>query len=238
MTRSRAIVLSGLAAGLLANYWVLEGPLAARADPTGSWISDLGARSEPTGWRFDLLDGVSGVLICVLAAMLWEPLASRSRALRWGLIALLAMGAGAVVDGYIPLSCAESLHNGCELRYDALDIVHATENVIAVGVTAAAFWLLGNGLREQPELRRVGLITLACGGVWLLLTILMGSKFLIPDMDDVKGLLQRSSQVVLGAWLILLALGVARPSAWGAKTSPGVGRIDGDGKAAESIRMP
>jgi Protein of unknown function (DUF998) len=225
MSRSRAIVAAGLAAGLLANYWVLEGVLAERSDPSGSWISDLGARSEDTALPFDLLDGLAGLAIVLLALLLWRPLADRARRLRLGLVALLAVGLCGVVDAAFPLSCAETLQPGCELDYDAVDVVHATENVIAVLATAAALWLLGTGMRAEPDLARVGAVTLALAAAWLLLTILMGSQFLIPAMDDVKGLFQLLSQLVLGAWLIAMAIGIRRLRA-------------GSGPSSRSSRSP
>lgn len=212
VSRSRSILLAGVGAGLLANYWVLEGPLADRSDPAGSWVSDLGARSEADALLFNLLDGLAGLAIVLLALLLWSVLARRSRMLRLGLAALFAVGVCGVVDATFPLSCAETLQPGCELDYGAVDVVHATENVIATLATAAAFLLLGMGLRAEQDLRRVGMITLALAASWLLLTVLMGSQFVIPGMDEVKGLFQRLGQVVLGAWFVALAVGVRRAS--------------------------
>lgn len=210
MTRRRAILSAGVVAGLLANYWVLEGALADRSDPLASWVSDLGSRSEGADVLFNLLDGAAGLAIVVLAALLWSELAGRSCVLRGGLIALLAVGVCGVIDAAFPLSCAETLQPGCELDYDVTDVVHATENVVAVIAAAAALLMLGVGLRDQPDLRGVGTVTLGLGAAWLLLTVVMGSQFLVPGMEEVKGLLQRLSQVVLGAWLVALAVGVRR----------------------------
>jgi hypothetical protein len=67
VTRSRGLVAAGPAAGLLANAWALETLVAQRAQPSASWISDLGARSESTAWLFDLLNAASGVALCLVA---------------------------------------------------------------------------------------------------------------------------------------------------------------------------
>ncbi len=55
-----AIIVLGAVTAILLNYWILEGMLAEHSDPTRSWISDLGARSESTGWLFSAFDAVSG----------------------------------------------------------------------------------------------------------------------------------------------------------------------------------
>lgn len=212
MSRSRAILLAGLAAGLLANYWVLEGVLADRSDPSGSWISDLGARSESTALVFDLLDAAAGLAVCVLALLLWGRLGDRSRRVRLGLIALFGVGICGIVDGAFPLSCAETLQAGCELGYDAVDVIHATENVVAILATATAFGLIGIGLRGLEPLSGLGTATLAIGAVWLLLTLLMASQFLIPGMDEVRGVFQRASQIVLGIWFVVLGAGISKRS--------------------------
>jgi hypothetical protein len=208
LKRRWALTAAGVAAALLANYWVLEGPLAERSDASGAWISDLGARSEADAKLFNLLDGAAGVAVVVLALLLWPVLAGRSQALRLGVWALGLVGVCGIVDALFPLSCAETLQPGCELGYDAVDVVHAVENVVAVLVTGAAFLLLGLGLRGVRETRGLGTATLALGGCWLVLTAVMGSGLVIAEMDELKGLFQRLGQVVLGAWFVTLAVGV------------------------------
>lgn len=75
MARRRAIALSGLAAAALVNYWVLAPLIGVDHDPGFSWISDLAARGEAGGWRFALLDGLSGVAVLVFGVLLWGELA-------------------------------------------------------------------------------------------------------------------------------------------------------------------
>ena len=106
-------------AGLAANYWVLETLLADRTDPAGSWISDLGARTEATGLalrpaRGRLRRAARRVRAAAPAAA--SPAAPASS--RWGSWRLLAVGVCTIVDGAFPLSCAETLAEPCELRYD------------------------------------------------------------------------------------------------------------------------
>jgi Protein of unknown function (DUF998) len=206
--RSRRVALAGIGAALLSNYWVLEGPLARRTDLADSWISDLGARSEVFGWRFDLLALAAGLAIAGFALLLLPRLGALSPMVRRGLLALLATGVLAAI-GAAPLSCAEGLEASCSLAYDPFDLIHATANVVEIATTALAFALVGLGLTRSAPHRRAGQLTLALGVVWLLLTALTGVSYLSADIDAVKGTLQRADQMVFGAWLVGLGLAVS-----------------------------
>lgn len=207
MTRphSNRIALAGLGAALLCNYWVLEGLLAKRTDVDDSWISDLGARSEVFGWRFELLAIASGLAIAAFALLLLPRLGPLSPTVRRGILALFATGVLAAI-GAAPLSCAEGLEASCSLAYDPFDVIHATANLAEIAATTLAFGLVGLGLTRAPRGRPAGRATLALGGAWLLLTALTGVSYLSADLDSVKGLLQRADQLLFGAWLVLLGL--------------------------------
>jgi hypothetical protein len=209
VTRSRPTALAGLGAALLCNYWVLEGALAKRTDLSDSWISDLGARSEVFGWRFELLAIASGLAVAGFALLLLSRLGSLSPAIRRGVLALFATGVLAALGG-APLSCAEGLESACSLAYDPFDIIHATANLAEIAAAALAFGLVGLGLRRLPRERGAGDLTLAIGAVWLILTAATGLSYLSGDIDSVKGLLQRADQLVFGAWLVLLGLWFSR----------------------------
>ena len=214
LTRSgpspRAVAVAGIVAGLSANYWALESLLAERTDPAGSWISDLGARTESTGVLFDLLEAFSGVALIAFGLLLVPVLSGRSRELRWGTWGLVAVGACTVVDGAFPLSCGETLAEPCELRYDLVDLVHGGETFLAVAITIATFALLARGLLDEADegLRRLGAGTAGAGVAWTALNAMMGAQYLIGDLASVKGVFHRAAQVVLGIWLVALALGV------------------------------
>jgi uncharacterized protein DUF998 len=210
--RPRPIALAGIGAALLGNYWVLEGLLAKRTDPSASWISDLAARSEAYGWRFGLLEILSGLAVVGFALLLLRPLGSRSRMIRGGILALVAEGVLTVVGGATPLNCGESLDPSCSLSYDALDVIHATAETAAIAATVLAFGAIGLGLDRAAPRSRAGRVTIAIGAVWLLLTVISGVSFLSGDIDAVKGLLQRAGQALFGAWLILLGIWASPPS--------------------------
>jgi hypothetical protein len=203
------IAFAGLGTALLSNYWLLEGALAKRTDLADSWISDLGARSEVFGWRFELLAIVSGLVIAGFALLLLPRLGSLSPTIRRGVLALLATGVLAAIGG-APLSCAEGLESACSLAYDPFDLIHAAANLAEIATTALAFGLIGLGLHRLAPERAAGRVTLAIGAAWLLLTAVTGVSYLNGDVDAVKGLFQRADQLLFGAWLALLGLWVSR----------------------------
>jgi hypothetical protein len=209
--RPSPILLAGIGAALINNYWVIEGLLARRTDPTGSWISDLAARSEAFGWRFEVLEMASGVAVVAFALALLPRLGRLSPLVRYGLLALVAEGLLTVVGGAAPLSCAESLEPACTLHYDAVDVVHATADIASTVATVLAFGWLYMGLGRVASRRGAARATLAIGIAWLALTLVTGLSYLSTDVDSVKGLLQRAGQVAFGAWLVLLGCWASEP---------------------------
>jgi uncharacterized protein DUF998 len=205
VTRSRPILFAGIGTALLCNYWVLESLLAKRTDLSDSWISDLGARSEVFGWRFELLAVASGLAIAAFALLLLPRLGALSPIVRRGILALFATGILAAIGG-APLSCAEGLEASCSLDYDPFDVIHATANLAEIAATALAFGLVGLGLSRLSPWRQAGQVTLAIGALWLLLTALTGVSYLSADIDSIKGILQRADQLLFGIWLVLLGL--------------------------------
>lgn len=219
MIRHRSTALAGFGAALLCNYWLLEWWLSERTDTPRSWISDLATRTEATGWRFQLLAILSGLAISTFAVLLARQGAT---GLRRGLLALLAVGIFATIAGASPLSCPEGIEPSCSLTEDPGDILHALATGGEIVATILAFLLLGLGLlqlggrhlsggtRQMATTRRVGRVTLGIGLVWLVLTALTGLAYLSGDIDAVKGILQRASQVLFGTWLALLGLWFAQ----------------------------
>ncbi len=206
MTRSRPVLLTGIAAALLCNFWVLEDLLAKHSDLSAAWISDLAARSQAYGWRFQLLEIAAGVAIASFAWLLLRREGGRSPLLRRGLLALLAAGVLAAAGGAAPLNCAEALEMACDLSYDPFDLVHTTANLLEAVALAVAFGLIGVGLTRLDPRDARGRVTLAIGAAWLLLMAIAGLGYLIGDLESVKGLFQRGSQLLLGGWLALLAV--------------------------------
>jgi hypothetical protein len=206
----RGIAVAGLVAGLLCNFWVLESLLAKRTDAASAWISDLAARSEVDGWRFELLEVASGLAVATFALLLLRQLGDRAATLRRGLLALAAAGVLTVIGGAAPLECAEALEAACSLDYDPFDLIHAGANLLEIAATALAFALVAVALRELDPRSRAARLTLAIGAAWLALTLLSGLSYVGVDVDSVKGLCQRGGQVLFGTWLALLGAWAGR----------------------------
>jgi hypothetical protein len=198
--------LAGAIAALLANFWVLEDLLAERTDFSAAWISDLAARSQAGGWRFQLLEIAAGLAIAGFAWLLLRGQGERSPLLRRGLLALAAAGLLAAVGGGAPLNCAEALDRACELSYDPFDLVHTSANLLEVAALVAAFAGVGLGLTRLDPRDRLGRATLTIGAVWLTLMAVAGLGYLVGDLGELKGLLQRGAQLLFGGWLVLLGL--------------------------------
>jgi hypothetical protein len=228
--RAKPILLAGIGAALINNYWVIEGLLAKRPDPTASWISDLAARSEAFGWRFEVLEIASGVAVVALALALLPKLGRLSPLVRYGLWALVAEGVLTVVGGAAPLSCAESLDPSCSLTYDAVDVLHATADILSTVATVLAFGWLYLGLDRTSSRREAARATLAIGLVWLVLTLVTGISYFSGDVDSVKGLVQRAGQVAFGVWLVLLGW-------WASESGEDAREPVGDG-GGDSVAVP
>ena len=206
------IVVLGAVTAILLDYWVVEGVLAEHSDPTRSWISDIGARSQSTGWWFSAADTLSGLALGLLTIVLWRRVAGRSRLLRWGMIALAVSAVCTVLDGAAPLSCSEALPPPCTSAHDLLDVLHEGESAVSIVSAIAGFALLGEGFRREGGLELLGIATYVCGGAWIFLYGLVTIGFASTTMDGLKGSFQRPAQVVFGVWVAILAaaFGAAR----------------------------
>jgi hypothetical protein len=207
--RSRtALIGSAIVAALLANYWALEDLLADRHNFDAAWISDLSTRSESSGGVFVAIGIAAALALLIYGVVLLTTLARRGPLLRWGAIAFVAAAAFTLIAAAAPLSCAEGLEAACDLREDALDIVHSLATAGEIGATVLSFALLGFGFLRSGR-RDLGRLTFAFGALWLALTIVTGVSYLSDGVDEIKGAFQRADQVVFGIWLVTLAAAVA-----------------------------
>jgi hypothetical protein len=203
--RSRPIVIgSALVAGLLGNYWMLEGALADRTNFDASWISDLSTRSESSGGEFVALGLIAALALLLYGVELVAIFREHGGALRRGSFAFLFGALATLVAAAAPLSCAEGLEAACTLDEDALDIVHSVATAGEIAGAILAFTLFAIGFLRAGR-RRVGIATAAIGAVWLALTILTGVSYLSDAVDEIKGAFQRIDQMIFAAWLVVLA---------------------------------
>jgi Protein of unknown function (DUF998) len=219
--RSRPVVIgSAILAALLANYWALEDLLADRHNFDAAWISDLSTRSESSGGAFVALGLLAAVALLIYGGVLVATLGRRGSLLRWGAIAFVVAAGFTLVAAAAPLSCAQGLEAACDLRDDALDIVHSVATAGEIGATVLSFALLGIGFWRAGR-HDLGRVTLAFGTLWLALTIVTGVSYLSDGVDEVKGAFQRIDQILFGVWLVTLAVAVAPPAAGRGDPPPG-----------------
>ena len=208
------LLIAGLLAAALVNYWVAGPLLGVDHDPGFSWISDFAARGEGGNWHFALLDALSGVAVIALGALLWPPLARGSgpgaSALRWGAILLLASGALAIADAFLPMSCGRSLGTDCVRADDLVDELHRLESTLAVLVGSGAMLLIGMGVMRAGWGRFLAWFSIAAGVVFLALNLMIALRTSVEAFNESKGWFQRGGQVVLGAWLLTLAAALGR----------------------------
>jgi Protein of unknown function (DUF998) len=210
--RSRsALIGSALVAALLANYWALEDLLADRHNFDAAWISDLSTRSESSGGVFVALGVVAAAALLIYGGVLLATLGRRGSLLRAGAIAFVVAAGFTLIAAAAPLSCAEGLEAACNLRDDTVDVVHSIATGGEIAATVLSFALLGLGFLRAGK-RDLGWATLVFGAVWLALTIVTGVSYLSDGVDEVKGAFQRVDQIVLGAWLVMLAFGASAPA--------------------------
>jgi hypothetical protein len=238
-------VALGIASGVaLAAYAVvLLGTLGRRGNGPGGAATGRGdslVRGGPGGQSAGPVRSGPGV-----------PASRGDSLVRWGVIALLVSAVAIIVAGAAPLSCAEGLEARCNLAEDGVDVVHSIATAAEIGATVLAFALIGWGLARAADdvgaasgaaaatdvprrtaastRRRVGILTLVLGALWLALTIVTGVSYLSHGVDGIKGAFQRADQVVFGLWLLALAAGVrSYPPMRGISANSG-GGFGGDG---------
>jgi hypothetical membrane protein len=131
---ARIAGICGLVAFVTVNIGWIAGGLAQAAaySVANDDISDLGAVTASSSWIYNRIGAnLTGVLVVALALGLWRALSPDVLG-RLGAAALLAAGAGAVLDGFFRLDC-RGIDAGC-----TNDSWHSHAHKIESGITAAA----------------------------------------------------------------------------------------------------
>lgn len=166
MPRRHLVYLAALLAGVLYCSW----PLGLLLNPQLSRgvASAFEAPEQPYSWLFVLLDVLSGLLVCLLAAWLW-----RLPGLRGYLRLLVAgayglFGALTIAAALLPLHCnvhsvrcLAGLSNPSDQLHDVVSLV----SMLALAAAAIALGVLLKGGRRLAAAERLGFILLSVG--WL-----------------------------------------------------------------------
>jgi Protein of unknown function (DUF998) len=149
----RAAGLCGLVAFVTANIGWIGGGLAQpdSYSVANDDISDLGAVTASSSWIYNRIGAnLTGLLVVALALGLW-PALSPDVVGRLGAAALLAVGAGLVLDGFFQLDC-RGIDAGCT-NDSWHSQAHKIESGITGAVTFAAPLILAFAFRRIPAWR-------------------------------------------------------------------------------------
>jgi hypothetical protein len=200
--------LAGLVAALAYSSFLLAGPLGSTLDPVNSYVSELGAPTQPASTFFRSTDVVAGGLIVVLAVALRGSL-PRDWRRGAGTMALGLAGASSVFDGWHPIDCTPSIDAACQMREDAMGLLgqlrepHTVSSVTGVVAAIASMAALGHLLASERGHRRLGL----CGQVAALVTTgLSLAELPLTTADHGVGLIERIFVLCVSTWIAALAL--------------------------------
>ena len=200
--------MAGLVAALAYSSFLLASPLGSRLDQTTSYVSELGARTQPASGFFRATDMVAGGLIVVLAAALrWDLARDWRRDV--GTAALGLAGVASVFDGWKPMDCAPSIDRACRLREDAIGLLdqlrepHTVSSVTGVVAAIVSMAVLGSLLGSEPGRRRFGLFGLVAALVTAGLSL---AELPLTTADPGVGLIERTFVLCVSAWIAALGL--------------------------------
>ncbi len=178
--------------------------------PANDDISDLGARTADSAWLYNqLAANLNGLLIIAFALGLWRALGSGWLG-RLGVIALIGLGAGRFLEGFLRLDC-RGMDEGCEN-----DSWQSDGHGIESGISAALFFLapllLAFAFRRLPQWRDLWLPTI------LTVPVIIAASVLFSFVGD--GAATRAGSIVWFLWLALVAVRLLRESESGGVRTP------------------
>ena len=200
---------AGLVAALAYSSFVLARALGSTLDPLRSYVSELGAPTQPASAFFRATDLVAGVLIVVLAVALRGSL-PRDWRRDAGTGALGLAGVASIFDGWNPMECAPSIDLVCRRREDSMGLLgqlrepHTLSSVAGVVAVIASMAVLGHLLGSEHGRRRpFGVFGQV---VALVVTGLSLAEMPLTTANPGVGLLERVHVLCVSGWIAVLAL--------------------------------
>ena len=148
-----------IAAGVLYCSLLLEAAAGYPLDLHESFLSELGARDQPTSPYARALDLGAGVLL-LIAAILGRPAARMNRDMAGLLISAAVFGAGTLFDSFSPMDCAPSASEACRAA-EANGQAGTALLLHEITSTMAGLGSVAMGIFAVLVLRRSG-----WGGLW------------------------------------------------------------------------
>jgi Protein of unknown function (DUF998) len=185
----RAAAVAGIVGSLAQNAWVFESLVTPRASYLDSYVSDLGAKTQPTWWFWTAANEVAGIGTIVFAVAvipLWSRFERRARTAVAGALLFLASGVGTIADGVLRLPCPERLSPGCEARLEAglggwVYTAHEVESSFTSVVAVAGIVLIAWALRADGRWRS------AARWMWWLMPAFLAFN-LLTGLDALLGI--------------------------------------------------
>ena len=165
-------------------------------------ISDLGAQTASSAWIYNQVGAnLTGLLLVCFALGLWRAV-GRNLLARLGVAALVIVGTGVFIDGFLRLDC-QGIDTGCTNASWHSD-AHRLESGVTATMLLVAPLLLAFAFRRIPEWRALWVPTL-CAVPASIVAAIAASAF-----GD--GASSRASTVTLLVWIALLGLWLYRLS--------------------------
>ncbi|MFI7066415.1 DUF998 domain-containing protein [Kribbella sp. NPDC050124] len=205
-----------IVAGVLYCSLLLEAIAGYPLDVRTSFLSELGARDQPTSPYARALDLGAGVLL-LIAAILGRPAARMHRDVAGLLISAAVFGAGTLFDSFSPMDCAPSLSEACRAAEangqagTALLLHEMTSTMAGIGSVAMGIFAVlvlrrsgwGGGWGRLVAVLAAGVaVTQAWLGIETGLEVLTGSDLHPP------GILQRVSVLLVCLMMATLLPGL------------------------------
>jgi hypothetical protein len=229
---ARRRLLLGGAAGLVGaaaySSFLLARPLGSTLDPVNSYVSELGARTQPASAFFRASDVLAGLLIGLLALALREAL-PRDRRREAGRAALAMAAAASGFDGWHPMGCTPSIDLACRPHRNFIGLLaqlreaHTVSSVTGVVAAVASMLLLGSLLRELPPWRHLGELGQLAA---LTVTALGLLELPLTLTNHWVGLVERTYVLWISGWFAALAVLALR------------GGTQASGQAGHPARLP
>lgn len=197
----------GVLAAVTYSAWPAQLRLDSALSLRESYVSELGAATQPHADFFNGIDLATGACIVVLACALHARIGT-GWLLRLGCLALGAFGLGSALEALLPLDCAPSLNAQCAARefsghgiswHDRGHTISSVFSIVAILVSMA---LLSWALRNTPRWRWPA----RC---WLVATpfvaLLSGYVGLLAIYRRPVGLAERALVSCFSLWVLAVA---------------------------------
>jgi hypothetical protein len=209
---------AGLLAAVLANAYLLAGPLGSRLSAVNSLVSELEVPGQPTSTPLRLVDATTGLLIVIFAVGLLLRLPRQARN-TVGVLFLALFGIATVADTAYPMTCTPSTDPSCRRIVDNLSPLaqlhhpHTICSVIAVFSVVMAMLLLSRAPAVRAWSPWLGP---ASAGAGILVSTFNVAELPLIALGRWVGVLERGYLLLTSVWIVMLAGYLVRDALIGA----------------------